>query len=55
MAKFIIGDKVKVVQASQGWGRVKRGDIGVIAHVNTDGSNYKKIINDSNAIYGGGE
>lgn len=33
MSKFKVGDKVRVIAESNGWGAVSKGDVGVIAHV----------------------
>lgn len=33
MAKFKVGDKVRAINASHGWGDVNRGDIGVVEKI----------------------
>lgn len=40
---YKVGDKVKVVAASHGWGGVSKGDEGVIARINDNGSYEAKI------------
>ena len=43
VAKFKVGDKVKVVDETSGWAGVSKGDEGVIDRINTDGSYEAKI------------
>ena len=33
MSKFKVGDRVRAIAESNGWGKVKKGDIGVITHI----------------------
>lgn len=37
MTKFKVGDKVRAIDASHGWGSVSEGDIGVVASVSSYG------------------
>ena len=38
MTKFKVGDKVRLINASNGWDTARYGDLGTIASINDDGS-----------------
>ncbi len=52
MEKFKIGDRVKVLDQSHGWGRVKKGDIGVV--INIPDHNQFITVNFTNHKYWNG-
>lgn len=43
--KYKVGDTVRAVGESRGWGHVKRGDVGKIVEVVNGSSNYKYWVN----------
>jgi hypothetical protein len=46
--KFKVGDSVVVVSESDGWGEVKKGDIGVVKTLESDGDYYVDFPNQKN-------
>jgi len=55
MTKFKVGDKVRVINQSHGWGTVSKGDEGVIEKIDKKGTCEVKIPSYSNKITWTGE